>query len=117
MSVTLCTASVSITQSAQTNPHYADMFRGRPTRFVLPLAPVPDAAPGTDLVTLPGTAATARRRPDGVLQLTPELLCGLGTETPRINYGRHNGVKYRYFYAIASDVDCDNPGKVSCRTL
>ena len=92
------------------------MFRGRPTRFVLPLT-VPAAAPGTDLVTLPGTAATARRRPDGVLQLTPELLCHLGTETPRINYDTHNGLKYRYFYAIASDVDCDNPGKVSCRTL
>ena len=112
--ITLYASRVSLCfQSAQTNPHYADMFRGRPTRFVLPLAPAADSAPGGDLVTLAGTTATAHRRPDGALQLTSELLCDLGTETPRINYDRHNGAKYRYFYAISSDVDGDNPGKVS----
>ncbi|KAF0311759.1 Carotenoid isomerooxygenase [Amphibalanus amphitrite] len=99
-------------EALKTNPHYADMFRGRPTRFVLPLSPPVGLDPAANLVTLTGTTATARRRSDGSLQLTPELLCDLGTETPRINYARHNGTKYRYFYAISSDVDGDNPGKL-----
>ncbi|XP_037071797.1 carotenoid isomerooxygenase-like [Pollicipes pollicipes] len=100
---------VEALKSAQANPHYADMFRGRPTRFVLPLEPGEGDA---DLVTLRGTAASARRLPGGTVQLTPELLCDLGSETPRIHYDRVNGKKYRFFYAISSDVDGDNPGKL-----
>ena len=40
------------------------------------------------------------------------MLCQLGCETPRINYEVYNGHPYRYFYAISSDVDAENPGTV-----
>lgn len=45
--------------------------------------------------------------------VTPDELCPLGCETPRINYDVYNGKPYRYFYAISSDVDAENPGTVS----
>lgn len=51
--------------------------------------------------------------PDGTIFVKPELLCDLGCETPRINADSHVGREYRYFYAITSDVDSDNPAKVS----
>lgn len=44
--------------------------------------------------------------------LKPELLCNLGCETPRINTECCIGRQYRYFYAISSDVDLENPGTV-----
>lgn len=54
--------------------------------------------------------ATAHRLPDGNVFVKPELLCDLGCETPRLNYDSYLGREYRYFYAISSDVDIDNPG-------
>ncbi|XP_037909804.1 carotenoid isomerooxygenase isoform X3 [Hermetia illucens] len=54
--------------------------------------------------------AKAFKNPDGSIYVQPELLCDLGCETPRINYEKHSGVPYRYFYAISSDVDAENPG-------
>ena len=44
--------------------------------------------------------------------IQPEVLCQLGCETPRINYEVYNSRPYRYFYAISSDVDAENPGTV-----
>ena len=35
------------------------------------------------------------------------------SQVPRINYEKFNGRKYRYFYAICSDVDRTKPGTVS----
>ncbi|KAJ1528837.1 hypothetical protein ONE63_007211 [Megalurothrips usitatus] len=71
-------------REAQRNPDYARLFRGRPLRFVLPLA---------------GSGARVQPRP----------LCDLGCETPRLNPANVSK-PYRYFYAISSDVDADNPG-------
>ena len=34
-------------------------------------------------------------------------------QVPRINYDYYNGLTYRYFYAICSDVDHPMPGTVS----
>jgi len=45
------------------------------------------------------------------LYVCPEKLCNLGCETPRIN-DLKIGKKYRFFYAISSDVDAENPGTV-----
>jgi len=45
------------------------------------------------------------------LNVFPEKLCDLGCETPRINEFKI-GIKYRFFYAISSDVDAENPGTV-----
>ncbi|XP_054011815.1 carotenoid isomerooxygenase [Hylaeus anthracinus] len=56
--------------------------------------------------------AAAHRLPDGNIYLKPELLCDLGCETPRLNYDYFFGREYRYFYAISSDVDLDNPGMI-----
>ncbi|XP_037953888.1 carotenoid isomerooxygenase isoform X1 [Teleopsis dalmanni] len=63
-----------------------------------------------NLVTLKTTKAEAYQMSDRTIFVRPELLCDLGCETPRINYERFLGKKYRYFYAISSDVDADNPG-------
>ncbi|GBO98470.1 Carotenoid isomerooxygenase [Eumeta japonica] len=69
----------------QSNADYAEWFRGRPKRLTLPL----------------GAPRPAR--------VTPAPLADLGCET-RIHYDLYNGRPYRYFYAISSDVDGDNPG-------
>ncbi|XP_076293065.1 neither inactivation nor afterpotential B isoform X1 [Lasioglossum baleicum] len=56
--------------------------------------------------------ASAHRLPDGNIFVKPELLCDLGCETPRLNYDCFLGREYRYFYAISSDVDLENPGTI-----
>lgn len=56
--------------------------------------------------------ATAHKLANGSIFVKPELLCDLGCETPRLNYDSCLGREYRYFYAISSDVDLDNPGTV-----
>lgn len=91
------------------NPDYARLFRSRPLRFVLPLEPKKDNH--TNLVTLPGSSATASWKGKDVF-VKPEMLCNLGCELPRFNYSLL-GKPYRYFYAISSDVDLDNTGTVS----
>ncbi|XP_075238182.1 neither inactivation nor afterpotential B isoform X2 [Lycorma delicatula] len=96
-------------QEVNKNINYAEMFRGRPLRFVLPLSP-PAGSWGTNLVTLSGSKATAYRFMDNNIFVCPELICDLGCETPRIYYEKHVGKPYQYFYAISSDVDLDNPG-------
>ncbi|XP_050520885.1 carotenoid isomerooxygenase [Daktulosphaira vitifoliae] len=74
------------------NPNYAAMFRSRPLRFILPLKKSSD------------NSQLEQR-----LIISPEILCNFGCETPRIN-DKNMGRKYRYFYAISSDVDAQNPG-------
>lgn len=79
------------------------MFRSRPLRFVLPIN-VHSTCTGNSKTDHP--------------YVYPEILCDLGCETPRIN--RYTiGKKYRFFYAISSDVDAENPGTVIiyCLTL
>ncbi|XP_063533390.1 carotenoid isomerooxygenase [Cydia strobilella] len=75
-------------ESMQSNADYAEWFRGRPKRVEIPL----DAPRMT--------------------RVAPRLLAGLGCETPRIHYDLHNGKPYRFFYAISSDVDVENPGLI-----
>ncbi|XP_013185217.1 carotenoid isomerooxygenase [Amyelois transitella] len=75
-------------ETMQSNADYAEWFRGRPKRIVVPLD------------------APSRSR------VEPKLLADLGCETPRIHYDLYNGRPYRYFYAISSDVDAANPGLV-----
>ncbi|XP_017785265.1 PREDICTED: carotenoid isomerooxygenase [Nicrophorus vespilloides] len=89
-------------RNMQKNPDYAKMFRGRPLRFILPML-MTDEKVGK---------AGAEISDDGEICVKPLKLCDLGCETPRINYERHLGRKYRYFYAISSDVDADNPGTI-----
>lgn len=59
-----------------------------------------------------GQKASAYKLSGAKVFVKPELLCDLGCETPRINYENYLGKEYRYFYAISSDVDLDNPGTV-----
>ncbi|XP_014224940.1 carotenoid isomerooxygenase isoform X1 [Trichogramma pretiosum] len=56
--------------------------------------------------------AAAYKLPNGEIFVKPELLCDLGCETPRINNSLHLGKEYRYFYAVSSDVDIENPGTI-----
>jgi hypothetical protein len=92
------------------------MFRARPLRFVLPLKDISsDTAAETNLVTLQGTKATAYQLYDRKIFVYPECLCDIGCETPRIYYEKYLGRPYRYFYAISSDVDAENPGTVSLK--
>ena len=97
-------------QSAQTNPDYAQLFRGRPKRYVLPLQPVQGET--SNQVRLDNSQACAHTISPTKLFIQPSLLCQVGCETPRIHYESYNGRKYQYFYAITSDVDADNAGKV-----
>lgn len=89
------------------------MFRSRPLRFVLPLHASKETSKDKNLVNLKGTKATAYRLQSGDIFVKPELLCDLGCETPQLHYEECLGRPYRYFYAISSDVDLDNPGTVS----
>lgn len=66
----------------------------------------------TNLVQLDNTTAEAYVM-GKIVYCKPEILCDLGCETPRIYYESYAGKRYRYFYAISSDVDADNPGTVS----
>lgn len=83
------------------------MFRSRPLRFVLPINDNP-------------TSGDYIKIDDHLHNVRPERLCDLGCETPRIN-DLKIGKNYRYFYAISSDVDAENPGTVNyiilCITL
>lgn len=88
------------------------MFRGRPIRFALPLLPVNNEGE----IKIENCKARARVQ-GGEILVTPERLCDLGCETPRINYERCLGRCYRYFYAISSDVDANNPGTVGWMVL
>ncbi|XP_055385042.1 carotenoid isomerooxygenase [Condylostylus longicornis] len=63
-----------------------------------------------NLITLDNTRAEAYKLQDGGIFVRPELLGDIGCETPRINYEKYLGQKYRYFYAISCDVDMENPG-------
>lgn len=73
-------------KSMQSNPDYAKLFRGRPKRFILDLKQTKE--------------------------VEIKVLCNLGCETPQINYNKHLGRYYRYFYAINSDVDARYPGTI-----
>lgn len=139
---------VDIMKNLHKNPDYANLFRGRPLRFVLPMKhPQQNVPLERNLITIntvnqanthssedaantarsehgpqrldtddygkPGKAkASAHRLPDGNIFVKPELLCDLGCETPRLNSESYLGKEYRYFYAISSDVDIDNPGTI-----
>ena len=81
-------------QTAQSNPDYADLFRGRPQRFVLPIS-AETIKKGQNLVTLTYTKATAVMDNQGWINVKPEIICNVGCETPTINYEAHNGKKYR----------------------
>ena len=97
-------------QTAQTDKNYAPLFRGRPKRFVLPLKPVPPYH--HDQVTIKRADACAHFIDDNTMVVEPSLIADVGCETPAINYEMVNGKSYRYFYAITSDVDADNAGKL-----
>jgi len=101
--------------TAQSNPDYATLFRGRPNRYVLPLMTkeaMRSRGLGANLVTLDYTSARAQLVKNSVW-LTPQLLADVGCETPTIDYARFRSRHYRYFYAITSDVDdADSAGKV-----
>ena len=81
-------------QTAQSNPSYAELFRGRPQRFVIPIL-AETIKKGQNLVTLPYTKATAEVDSHGSVHLRPEIICNVGCETPTINYEACNGKKYR----------------------
>jgi len=97
-------------QSAQSNADYSKLFRGRPKRYVLPLKPVHPVS--HNQVMLDYTSACAHNISTTMMAVEPDVICNEGCETPAINYEKSNGKKYRYFYAISSDVDADNAGKV-----
>ncbi|BES91845.1 neither inactivation nor afterpotential B [Nesidiocoris tenuis] len=108
-------------KGAHENPKYANLFRSRPVRFVLPLR---THRSSSNLVTLGGTEASAYYTSAGNVRVIPEILCNMGCETPRINYPARLGKKYRYFYSISADVDLEHPGTLlkvdtytrTCRT-
>ena len=97
---------ISELQNAQSDEGYAERFRGRPLRFVIPLITGREnIAKGQNLVDLEYTRASAFLVGKREVRLCPEQICDVGCVTPTINYGLSNGRRYRYFYAISADVD------------
>ena len=78
----------------------------------MPLNPTPPYH--HDQVKLERSTACAHIIGDNTntMVVEPDIICDLGCETPAINYENYNGGVYRYFYAITSDVDADNAGKL-----
>ncbi|XP_008559794.1 carotenoid isomerooxygenase [Microplitis demolitor] len=143
---------IDVIKNMHKNPNYAELFRGRPLRFVLPISQQSDShlTPDDNLIKINtvhqsinqqfidlnnndnninnknndnnnnsqdtkdilNRKSSAHLMPNGNIYVKPELLCDLGCETPRFNYDRCLGKEYRYFYAISSDVDLDNPGTI-----
>ncbi|XP_066594753.1 carotenoid isomerooxygenase isoform X2 [Prorops nasuta] len=155
-------------KNVHNNSNYAELFRGRPLRFVLPLLECNSNTSSLvnliDMVALEnnlqrtkkfkrmdsdesyvkskgsernnkeyalnlhsliGKAKTKQNKinnlnvkpeaykiSDRKFFVKPELLCNLGCETPTVNLAGCQGKPYRYFYAISSDVDLDNPGTI-----
>lgn len=66
-----------------------------------------------NLINAKSSNCRAYHLDDGMIFCIPESLCDLGCETPRINDKKISGKKYRFFYAISSDVDAQIPGTVS----
>lgn len=93
------------------NPDYSKLFRARPLRFILPMTDNFSDVKPTGRVNIFENKACAQRQADGTIFVMPELICNLGCETPRYN-PKYLGKQYRYFYAISSDVDLQNPGTV-----
>ncbi|XP_041988121.1 carotenoid isomerooxygenase-like [Aricia agestis] len=79
---------IAAIETMQSNADYADWFRGRPIRLDIDLQ-----APAMTIIQ-------------------PAKLTDVGCETPRIHYEQYNGLPYKYFYAISSDVDAENPGAI-----
>ncbi|KAB7504835.1 Carotenoid isomerooxygenase [Armadillidium nasatum] len=97
-------------KDASYDPSYAKMFRGRPKRWVLPLNPGVKPKEGGNILLPLNSGCVAKWSRDGKVFVEPEILATIGCEVPRINYENYNGKKYRYFYAICSDVDHPRPG-------
>ncbi|XP_047508976.1 carotenoid isomerooxygenase-like isoform X2 [Pieris napi] len=75
-------------ETMQTNPDYAQYFRGRPKRLEIDL-----------------------RQPN-LTKIKSRILADIGCETPRLHYEKFNGRPYRYFYAIGSEVDVEHTGSL-----
>lgn len=93
------------------NPNYAQLFRGRPLRFILPMNNKFTTHKEINTDNVLKKKSSAHKLDNGSVFIKPELLCNLGCETPRYNQ-TYLGKKYRYFYAISTDVDVENPGAV-----
>ncbi|XP_054716460.1 carotenoid-cleaving dioxygenase, mitochondrial-like [Uloborus diversus] len=95
------------------------VFKSKAYRYVLPLdVSVEKENEGQNLVTLEKSDACAYHQSDGSIFVTREILTGKNywsPELPRINYEKHNGRKYKYFYAMGKDdvLDCAQVIKVN----
>lgn len=69
-------------------------------RYVIPLKIKANAKPLENLVTLPNSKATAKKRDTKTVYLTHEVIADIGLEFPQINYRQYNSKKYRYFYGV-----------------
>ncbi|RUS90529.1 hypothetical protein EGW08_001706 [Elysia chlorotica] len=84
-------------------------FKAKYARFVLPLS-LHEAEEGENLVSLPGTTATAvlEKGSKNVVCVTPEFFKdGIAADFPAINYD-YNGTKHRYCYAFSNVSPSEN---------
>ena len=77
-------------QTAQSNPDYGDLFKGRPHRFVLPLKPK-TTNPEQNLVELTYTNAKAfiAKSSKKKIRVVSQRICDVGCETPTIYYEKY----------------------------
>ena len=96
----------------QYDAEFANKFRVRPVRFVLPLN-TNDCPKAENLIQLDNTTAKAWLGSDGNIQVTAEIIADVSCELPRVNSPKYTGKKYKYFYGSSFDIDGQHPGGVS----
>ncbi|KAK4884042.1 hypothetical protein RN001_000313 [Aquatica leii] len=90
-----------------------DMLRSTPVRLILPLLDSYDnVKPNENLVKIKKSNAKAFLREDGTIFVEWEVLSKSLCELPTVNYHKHQGVKYKYFYALGFDNDQGNFGSI-----
>ncbi|XP_022104745.1 beta,beta-carotene 9',10'-oxygenase-like [Acanthaster planci] len=80
----------------------APLIKSEGKRFILPVDR--EKTPGMNLNALDYSKATAVLNDDGSIHCTPEVISDKYVELPRINYEKHNGKPYQYFYGTSGDL-------------
>lgn len=91
--------AVLVENLSKNDPKAIGKFCTKPLRFILPLKA---EEKNVNLVKYQGSTATATLTDE--IFCTPELLCDVGFEFPRINYPQHLAIEYQYFYGVCVDL-------------
>lgn len=98
--------AVHVENLLKNDPKAIGKFSTKPLRFILPLKA---EEKNINLVKFEGS--TAKAILTDKLFCTPELLCDVSFEFPRINYPKYVATEYQYFYGVCVDL-AENIGAI-----